>query len=147
MANTYHCIYLHIVFSTSGRRRLIKGPRKPQLWRMMAGIAKREGLIVIAINGMEEHVHLLLMIPPAIAVAKAVGRIKAVSSRWMKGSVPLFGWQQGYSCFPVSRSIVPAVKQYILDQEQHHRRYSFEQEYMSFLRKHEVSFEAQYVFD
>lgn len=147
MANTFHCNFFHIVFSTSGRRRLIKGDRKSRLWRVMAGIAKREGVIVVAINGMEEHVHLLLMIPPVLSVAKVVGRIKAVSSLWMKDFVPGFRWQQGYSCFTVSRSVVPAVKRYVLEQEKHHRRFSFEQEYLTLLRKHEVMFEEKYVFD
>ena len=95
MANTFHCNFYHITFSTSGRRRLIKDPLQPHLWRMMAGIVKKEGWHAVAIDGMDEHAHLLLNIPPVTAVAKAVQVIKANSSRWMRTKVPGFTWQQG----------------------------------------------------
>lgn len=147
MANTFHQHLYHIVFSTSGRRRLMKQAIQAELWRVIVGIARAEGWKAITVGGMEEHVHLLISIPPAIAVAKAVQVIKANSSHWMKARVRGFAWQQGYGSFTVSRSAITSVAKYIETQEKHHRGMSFEQEYLALLKRHGIEYDEKYVFD
>jgi hypothetical protein len=90
---------------------------------------------------------LLLQIPVTIAVSKAVSAIKANSSRWANEQGKDFSWQRGYGLFSVSHSTIPAVVRYIQNQEIHHRKMSFEAEFVGFLKKHELEFDAKYVFD
>ena len=147
MANTNRCNYFHISFSTSGRTKSISEELQPQLWRMMAGIAKKEGWRAVAVGGMEEHAHLLLNLPPVVSVSKAVQVIKSNSSRWMRTKVKGFAWQQGYGCFTVSKSGIEAVREYIEHQKEHHRKRTFEDEYLALLKKHGVEYDPKYVFD
>lgn len=146
MSHTYFQNVVHVVFSTKERRKLIPLEMKERFWSYIAGICKAEGIFVHAINGMEEHVHLLLQIPPTIAAAKAVRTIKANSSRWMRQRVRAFSWQQGYSGFSVSKSNIPVVVRYIRNQERHHKRMTFEQEFRALLRKHGIEFDPKYMF-
>src|SRR5205807_3302223 len=119
---------------------------KERLWSYAAGICKREKIFVHAIGGMEDHIHLLLQVPPTLALAKAVLSIKAHSSKWMGQQGQRFSWQEGYSGFSVSASNVADVIRYIHNQESHHKKMTFDKEFLALLKKHGVEFDPKYVF-
>jgi REP element-mobilizing transposase RayT len=95
---------------------------------------------------MEDHIHMLLQFPPTLMVADAIREIKANSSRWMSREIGSFAWQQGYGGFGVSKSNIAAVVRYIRNQEQHHRRMTFEEEFIALLKKHGIEYDPRYVF-
>ncbi len=101
----------------------------------------------LAIGGIEDHVHLLVELPPTILVPKAVNLIKSNSSKWMHRQGLKFAWQEGFSSFSVSASNIPAVKKYAFNQAAHHRKMTFEEEFIALLKKHNVPFDPKYVFD
>lgn len=94
---------------------------------------------------MDDHIHLLIQIPPAVALAKAVLAIKSNSSRWAHEAAQKLEWQQGYAAFSVSASLVPTVVKYVRNQEAHHKRMSFEEEFVALLKKHGVEFDPKFV--
>ena len=146
MSHTFTKNHQHIVFSTAGRRRLIEKTFQPKLWAYLGGICRNHDIFVRAIGGIEDHVHLLVEIPPALAVAKAVLTVKSNSSKWMNEMGRAFAWQKGYSAFSVSASNVSAVKRYVNNQPEHHRKISYEDELLALLRKHGIEFDPQFVF-
>ena len=146
MSHTFARIHIHIIFSTKQREKLIPKQIQPRLWRYMAGICRNKGIEPIAINGTENHVHVLIHLPPAIALAKAVNFVKANSSGWMRDHRRKFAWQDGYGAFSVSESNTANVINYIRDQEKHHRKRSFEDEFLAFLKKHRFQYDPKYVF-
>ena len=131
MSHTYAQNHLHIVFSTKERRRLIDKQMQSKLWSYMAGIGRNHGFLVIANGGIEDHVHLLIQLPPILSLSKAVALVKANSSTWMSEHGIRFSWQEGYGAFSVSASSLAAVVRYIEDQERHHRKMTFEDEYIA----------------
>lgn len=150
MANTYTSLHYHIIFSTKNREPWIRQDLEPRVWSYLGGIARENDMKALLIGGIENHVHLLLGVPPVLAVSKAVQLIKGGSSKWMKESLPSlngFGWQDGYAAFTVSKSHVPEVETYIRGQRNHHRLKSFEEEYRALLDRHEIQYDERYVFD
>lgn len=130
---------LHCIFSTKNREKLIAKEIQARLWAYMAGIARNLDVKTFAIGGMEDHVHLLIGLPPTLAVATAMQKIKANSSRYMNQHAGLrFAWQENYSAFSVSISHMSATIAYIQSQESHHRQRSFADELASILRKHGI---------
>ncbi len=123
----------HVVFSTKQRRNYIPRASLEITWAYIAGIARNHELGVFAVGGTQNHVHLLLELPPDVSLADAVRTIKTNSSRWLRESVRLFSWQQGYSAFSVSPSQLGRVVSYISHQEEHHRKYSFAEEFRMIL--------------
>jgi putative transposase len=109
---------------------------RPRMWAYAAGICKKFDILVLAVGGMEDHIHLLVQIPPTLPVTKAVLAIKSNSSRWASDEGHKFAWQRGYGAFSVSSSIVPTVIRYIQNLETHHRRMSFNAEFLALLKKH-----------
>jgi putative transposase len=142
MAQSFAAHHYHIVFSTKDRRPAISDP--PTMWRYLAGIAKRIECLPMAIGGVKDHVHLLIFVPGDIAVATVVSRLKANSSKWMGKA---FAWQRGYASFTVSASNLKSVTEYIETQPEHHKKRSFQEEYLALLRKHGVEYDPRYVFD
>ncbi|HEY2394221.1 MAG TPA: IS200/IS605 family transposase [Candidatus Angelobacter sp.] len=147
MPHTYVQNYLHIVFSTKGRKKFITKKFQPKLWSYMAGIGRNNDFLVLANGGMEDHAHLLIHLPASLALAKAVQLLKGSSSRWINENGGEFAWQEGYGAFSVSASNVDTVKRYIANQESHHRKTTFEQEFIAFLKKHKIDYDPKYVFD
>ena len=139
MAHSYSSILFHIVFATKERRALIHEPAK--LWAYVAGTARKLGYEALAVGGTENHLHLLLRLPAHIAVAEAAQKLKANSSRWLKENGSWLGWQQGYGAFSVSPSNVDAVRRYVQNQPEHHRRRSFEEELLALLMRSGIAFE------
>lgn len=147
MSHTFTKNHQHIVFSTAKRRKLIDKPFQPNLWAYIAGICRNHRIYVRAIGGIEDHVHLLIELPPTLAVADAVGKVKSNSSKWVKETGRKFAWQKGYAAFSVSASNVLAVERYVNNQEAHHRKISYEDELIALLEKHEIPFDLETVFD
>jgi putative transposase len=146
MSHTYARIHVHVIFSTTERQKLIPKDVQPKLWSYMAGIFHNKGIAPIAINGTDNHVHALFHLPSTMALAKAVNFLKTNSSSWMNEHRRRFAWQDGYGAFSVSESNTEAVVNYIRNQEKHHRRRSFEEEYLEFLKRHRIEFDPKYVF-
>jgi REP element-mobilizing transposase RayT len=142
MGHTYASNFIHCVFSTKDRAPLIERNRVAGLYAYLGGIAKGEGLSLIAAGGTANHVHLLFVLPPSCPLAQAVQKLKGSSSHWMG---PGFSWQEGYGAFSISASQVEVVKRYIQNQEEHHRRRSFEEEFVALLQKCGIDFDARYV--
>ncbi len=149
MANTYTQIYLHVVFAVSGRTCVIAAKRKEELQKYITGIVTRRNQKLITINCMPDHTHILLGLKPDVAPSDLIGRIKAGSTnhinerRWFGCR---FSWQEGFGAFSVSQSNLNSVGTYIRNQEAHHRRKSFRDEYLTFLKRHQVPYDARYVF-
>jgi REP element-mobilizing transposase RayT len=149
MANTYTQIYLHVVFAVSGRACVIQHERKEELQKYITGIVTRHKQKVVAINCMPDHTHILLGLRPDEAPSDLIGRIKTGSTnhineqRWIGCR---FSWQEGFGAFSVSQSHLGVVIDYIHNQENHHRRKSFQREYVEFLERHNVASNPLYVF-
>ena len=143
MAHTYTSNFIHCVFGTKERSPLIPASRMAGLYNYLDGIAKGEGFSLLAAGGMADHVHLLFLLPASFTLASAVQKLKGSSSRWMGAR---FSWQEGYGAFSVSPSQLPVVKRYIQKQAEHHRRRSFEEEFLTLLRHCGISYDPQYVF-
>jgi putative transposase len=146
MAHTFSRNHIHLVFSTKDRRKTIRKELQPRLWAYLAGICKNQGMVTLAIGGTENHVHILLHLPPKLALANAVLLLKANSSKWMTGQGKGFAWQEGYGAFSVSSSNLDQVSRYIQNQEAHHRKAGFEEEFRALLGKHGVEYDPQYIF-
>jgi REP-associated tyrosine transposase len=146
MPHTYAQNVIHIVFSTKDRRKTISKELQPRMWAYVAGICKNDGIFVHSVGGIEDHIHLLIQVPPSLSLAKAVLVIKSNSSRWANDQGHKFAWQQGYAAFSVSSSNVPAVVRYIETQESHHRRMTFDAELVALLKKHGIEFDPNFVF-
>lgn len=146
MAQSFANLLTHIVFSTKDRMPLMGPGLRSDLHAYMGGIIRELGGRALAINGTADHVHLLVMMPPAIAVADAVRVIKANSSKWAREkSGRKFGWQTGYGAFSVSQSMVSEVAKYIACQEAHHHKLTFQEELVIFLKKHSVAYDERYI--
>ena len=150
MANTFSQIYIQTVFAVSNRQSLIKPAFKEDLYKYITGIVKNQGQKLISINGVEDHVHILIGLKPAMALADLVREIKADSSnfvneqRFLRGK---FSWQEGYGAFSYGHSQLDTIIRYIQNQDQHHQRSSFKREYLTLRRKFDIAFEEKYVFD
>jgi REP element-mobilizing transposase RayT len=146
LAHTFSRNHIHLVFSTKDRRNSIAKEWQPRLWAYLSGICKNHEMIALSIGGTENHVHILLHLPPKLALAKAVLLLKANSSKWMAEREKDFSWQEGYGAFSVSSSNLDQVGRYIQNQEMHHRKTSFEDEFRALLRKHGVKYDPKYAF-
>ncbi len=150
MANTFSQIYIQTVFAVNGRLSLIHSEFKEELYKYITGIVRNQGQKLISINGMPDHVHILIGLKPAMALADLVREIKADSTnfinkqKWVHGK---FNWQEGYGAFSYGHSQLDTIIRYIQNQEQHHKRSSFKNEYLTLLRKSDISFDEKYVFE
>jgi REP element-mobilizing transposase RayT len=148
--STLQQLLYHIVFSTKNRQRWLTDGFREKVFAYMAGTAKDLNGFAIKVGGFYDHVHLLVRIPAKIAVSEFVGRLKASTSKHINDTSELirkFGWQDGYGAFTVSVSAKDAVVAYIENQMEHHKKQTFEDEYLAMLAKHEVEYDPRYVFD
>jgi REP-associated tyrosine transposase len=150
MAHTFYSLNVHYVFSTKERLPILSPEVRERLWPLLGGIAKQNGIKPACIGGVADHVHLLLALPTTVAIAKAVQLIKVGSSAWIHDSfreLLKFSWQEGYGAFSVSVSHLSETVDYINNQVEHHRTRTFQEEYVTFLKKHNLQFEDKYVWD
>ena len=150
MANTFSQLYVHIIFSVMARNNLIKKNFQEELHKYIAGIIKRRGQKLLAINSMPDHIHILCNMQPDFNISDLVRDIKSYSTKFINSKNWLhrkFYWQRGFGVFSYSRSQVDSVIHYIKNQEKHHIKKSFRKEYLFFLKKFEVVYDNKYVFD
>jgi putative transposase len=146
MSHTYISDLIHCVFSTKERRNLIRPEIQSDLWAFLGGIARKNGFKALIVGGTENHVHVLLSLPAQMPLAKAMQLIKGASSHWMnENHTKGFAWQQGYGAFTVGISQKDDTVAYIQSQAEHHRKRSFEEEFVAFLKKHKVEYDPRYV--
>ena len=149
MANTYTQIYIHVVFAVEGRQSLIKHEHNDELQKYIAGIVSGQKQKLIAINNMPDHLHLLVGLRPDSSLSDLVRDVKAGSSkfindrRWVVGR---FSWQEGFGAFSYSRSQLGTVIHYIENQQKHHAKKSFREEYVALLEKFGVEYDPRYIF-
>lgn len=151
MANTYSQIYIQLVFAVKGRSNLIPKQHKEELFKYMTGIIRNKGQKLLAINGMPDHVHIFVGMTPDIAISDLVKEVKRCSTNWVneqkKWYRGKFYWQEGFGAFSYSRSHIDRVAKYIHNQEAHHKRRTFKEEYVDFLKKFEVEYDERYLFE
>ncbi len=147
MSHTYTNLLTHIIFSTKDRVPLISAPLHDDLLAYMGGIVREMGGTLRAANARPDHIHLLCSLPPTIAISDALRLVKTNSSRWVHRERRLagFDWQAGYGAFSVSHSMASSVIRYIGDQEKHHRRVTFQEELIAFLKKNGVDYDEHYI--
>ena len=149
MANTYTQIYIHSVFAVQGRRSLIPRHHREELCKYTSGIVQNRGQKLIAINNEPDHMHLFVGLQPTIALSDLIRDVKAGSSgfineqKWIPGK---FNWQEGFGAFSHSRSELDRVVKYILNQEEHHRKKTFKEEYLKMLKEFCVTYDQEYLF-
>jgi putative transposase len=150
MADTYASVNIHYVFSTKNRAPFITDGLRERLWAFMGGIARENQMLPRCIGGAADHVHLLVSMPTTLSIAKGVQLLKGGSSTWINGTfpeIPAFAWQKGYGAFSVSVSHIDETIAYIQNQEEHHRTKTFQDEYLSFLKRHGVAYNEKYIWD
>ncbi len=150
MPNTYTQIYIQVVFAVKGRQNLISNKNRDELQKYITGIVLNRGQKMLALYCMPDHTHLLIGLKPAISISDLIRDIKAGSShfineqKWIKGK---FSWQEGFGAFSYSKSHVDRVAKYIMNQEEHHKKTTFREEYLEFLKEYDIEFEAKYMFE
>jgi REP element-mobilizing transposase RayT len=150
MAGTYSQIYLQVVFAVKGRENLIAKTWKDELHKYISGIIAAKEQKPIIINGMPDHIHAFIGLKPSMRISDLVRDIKNNSSKFIneKGFVKgKFNWQEGYGVFSYSHSHIEQVYNYIMNQEEHHRKRTFKEEYLELLKKFEIDFKEEYVFE
>lgn len=148
MPHSYCSCYIHAVFSTKERRDLIAPELQERLFPYLGGIADNNSMKAIMVGGIANHVHILLSLPATLPVAKAIQLIKGGSSKWIHDTFSdfkHFAWQEGYGAFSVSMSQIEAVTQYIQNQAEYHQKISFEEEFLTLLKKHRIEYDERYV--
>jgi len=150
MANTYTQLYIHAVFAVKGRENLISSRWKDELYKYICGIVNGNKQKVYAINGVGDHVHILLSIKPDISVSELMRDVKGCSSKWIneRGFIKgKFQWQEGFGAFSCSYDHLDRVIAYIERQEEHHAKATFQEEYKKFLDNYQVQYEDKYLFE
>ena len=150
MAHSFSSSLYHSAFSTKRREPRITAELQARLWPFMGGIARKNGMRALAIGGVADHVHLLLSLPSTLAIAKAVQLIKGGSSAWVHETFPEhrgFVWQEGYGAFSIGISDVSRTIAYIESQEEHHRKRTYQEEFLAILKKHGIAYDERYIWD
>jgi REP element-mobilizing transposase RayT len=150
MPDVYSQIYVQIVFAVKGRESLIHAAWEEALYKYITGIVQNKDKKMLAINGMPDHIHILLGMKPTCCLSDLVREIKKSSNEFIRNSkfIPFpFHWQEGYGAFSYSHSSLDQVIAYIRNQKEHHRRKTFKEEYLEFLEKYKIDFEQKYLFD
>jgi REP element-mobilizing transposase RayT len=150
MANTFSQIYIQVVFAVKGRESLISKSWKDELYKYITGICTNNNQKLIAINGVADHIHILIGLKPSMALSDLVKDIKSNSSKFInekkfvKGK---FSWQEGYGAFSCAHLQLDVVIKYIENQENHHATKSFKEEYLTFLKSFQVEYDEKYLFE
>ena len=150
MAGTYSQIYIQVVFAVKGRQNLLANEWRDEVFKYMSGIITNKGQKPIIINGVDDHMHVFIGLKPAMALSGLVRDVKNNSTNfindhaWINGK---FSWQEGYGAFSYNYSQVENVYNYILNQERHHSKQTFQEEYMDFLKKFEIEHDIKYLFE
>ena len=150
MANTYSQVYLQFIFAVKGRQNLIHEKNNDELQKFITGVVQNRKQKMLAINNVPNHLHLLVGFNTTLSMADFMEEVKAISSKfindqgWVSGK---FEWQRGYGVFSYSRSQIDSVIKYIMNQQEHHKKRAFKEEYLDFLKKFDVDYDEKYLFD
>lgn len=150
MGNTFISLHYHFVFSTKHRDPWISEEIEQRVWSFLGGIARENGMQPILVGGMPDHIHMAVGAKATMAVSKALQLLKGGSSKWMKDTFPKmskFAWHDGYGAFSVSKSALTKLTKYIETQRKHHRKITFQEEFITLLQRHEIEYEEQYLWD
>ena len=150
MANTYTQINIHAIFSVKGRENILSKNFRNDLFKYISGILNNNKQFSIAVNGYKDHVHIFFELHPTTALSDIIRIVKTNSSKWINKNTFVkgkFSWQEGYGAFSYSRSQRNNVIQYIINQEKHHAKRTFKEEYLELLKKFEIEFDGNYVFE
>ena len=150
MANTYSQINIHCVFAVKNRENIITANFRDRLHQYIHGILEHDGSFPLAVGGWKDHVHVFFELQPVMSISDQVRMLKATSSKWINDNKLVAGkfhWQEGYGAFSYSRSQRNNVINYIMKQEEHHKKQSFHEEYLEMLEKFEVRYEDRYLFE
>ena len=150
MANSYTQIYIHYVFTVKGRENFLPSQHNEELHKYIRVIVEKRKSILVAINNIPDHVHILISLNPNQSISKLIQEIKSISSKyindnkWVKGK---FQWQRGYGAFSYSKSHTENVIKYIEGQQQHHQNRTFREEFIDFLEKFMIEYDVKYLFE
>ncbi len=150
MAHTFTTLHTHVIFSTKGRAPFLDDEIRPRVFAYMGGIVREMRGTAAIVNGVADHVHLLVQLPPDVALAECLRIVKTNPSRWIHETWPdrkKFAWQAGYSASSVSTSNLPAVTRYVERQAEHHKKVSFQDEFIAFLLKNGIPFDPEHLWD
>ena len=150
MPGTFSQIYIQVVFAVKGRNSLIYPQWEEELYKYITGIVQNKGQKMLAINGMPDHIHFLIGMKPSCTLSDLVREIKKSSNTFIaerKFTRFKFQWQEGYGSFSYSHSVLNRVIEYIHNQKEHHKKQTFRDEYQEFLRKFEIEFKVEYLFE
>jgi REP element-mobilizing transposase RayT len=149
MANTYHQVYVHAIFGVKYRSATIEKNWQEELFRVIGNLINETGCQSIITNGIFDHTHSLFSLAPKISLSDVMKSIKAKSSKWINENNLLetrFEWQKGYGAFSHSKAQLESVFNYVKNQEEHHRKVSFREEYINFLNRYDIHFDEKYIF-
>ena len=150
MPQSLSYLLVHIVFSTKDRAPILDASIRPDLYAYLATVARNDGCECYCVGGISDHVHLVIRLSRTLTIAHLIEELKTSSSKWLKTQSPAlsqFSWQRGYGAFSVGPSDLEALRTYINDQEEHHRKRTFQEEYRAFLQKYGVDYDERYVWD
>ncbi|MBS1571264.1 MAG: IS200/IS605 family transposase [Bacteroidetes bacterium] len=150
MGQSLNKIYVHIVFSTKYRQPLITDSIKEELFNYLGGICKSLECNPIQVGGFNDHVHILCVLSKKIALMDLLEKVKSNSSKWIKtkgNEFSNFYWQSGYGAFSVNPTEIELVKNYIINQEEHHQKKNFQDEFLAFLNKYKIEYDEKYIWD
>jgi len=150
MPQSFACLHHHLIFSTKHRAPLITADLQPRLFEYIGGILRSQRCALTAAGGMPDHMHLLVSLDKGISISDTLRIVKANSSRWIHETFPAlssFAWQAGYGAFAVSYSHIGRVKNYLGKQAEHHRKVTFQEEFLTFLKRHGIAYDERYVWD
>jgi putative transposase len=143
-------VYLHIIFSTKNRKPLVSSEILPELHRYLGGVANQHECSTLTVGGVADHVHILCELSRTKTISDLLADLKRSSSLWVKQRSPTaidFSWQRGYGAFPVAHSQVDQVRRYIANQPAHHKTTTFQDEFRTLLKKYQIAYDEQYVWD
>lgn len=149
-SNTYSQLLIHVVFAVKGRKNLISELHREELQKYITGLVQKRAQKLLAIYIMPDHVHMLVGLKPNTAVSDLVRDIKSISSGFIseKRWIPVkFNWQEGFGAFSYSKSQIEGVTKYILNQESHHIKRTFREEYFDFMKKFDIDYDEKYLFE
>jgi putative transposase len=150
MANTFTQIYIHLIFAVKHRMNSIKNENRIELYKYITGIIKKKNQKLLSVNGTNNHIHILIGMKPDTKLSDLVRDIKSNSCKFInekKWTLGRFEWQEGFGAFSYSQSQIPVIAKYIENQEHHHKKKSFKEEYLEMLAKYNVVYDEKYLFD
>jgi REP element-mobilizing transposase RayT len=150
MANTYHQVYIQVVFAVKYRKAILEKEWRKTVFGVIGNLINETGCKTINVNGVEDHVHCFLALKPKISISELMKTVKAKSSKYINDNKLLldrFEWQEGYGVFSYSHSHIDQVYKYVANQEKHHAKESFKTEYLNYLDKFEIPHDERYLFE